>query len=154
MRIISKNKYALLNYEIEERYEAWIILNWFETKSIKTWNINIKEAIVKVYWNWEIYITNMNIPLYSKTSIKMVPWYDPKKTRKLLLHKKEIQKLWERTNKTWLTIIPLSIYETKKRLIKIEIGLWKLRKKVEKKQIIKEREINRQAQKEMRHIIK
>ena len=152
MKILSKNKYAYLNYDIQEVYEAWIVLNWFEVKAIKTWNINIKESFVKIYSDWKIYITNMNVPLYKKTSYKIVPWYDSKRKRQLLLHKKQIQKLAERTNKTWLVLIPLKIYENRKSLIKIEIWLWKLRKKVEKKQILKERDIKRQAERDIKKL--
>ena len=152
MRVISKNKYAFLNYDIQETFEAWIVLEWFEAKAIKTWSINIKESIVKVYSDWQIYITNMHVPLYKKTSSKLVPWYSSKRTRKLLMHKKQIRRLAERTNKTWLTIVALKIYENKKRLIKVEIWLGKLRKKVEKKQIKKERDVKRQAQKDIKNL--
>ncbi len=151
MKIITKNKYAFLNYDIQETYEAWIVLCWFEVKAIKTWNINLKEAIVKIYNDKQVYITNMNVPLYNKTDPKMVPWYKQKRSRKLLLHRKQIQKLAERTHKTWLVMIPLKIYENKKRLIKIEIWLGKLRKKVEKKQVLKERDIKRQAERDLKN---
>lgn len=152
MRIISKNKQALLNYDIVEKFETWIVLKWFEVKAIKTWNINIKESIVKIYNDGQIYITNMSVPLYKKTNFKIVSWYEPKGTRKLLMHKRQIRKLAERTHKTWLTMIALKIYENKKNLIKIEIWLGKLRKKVEKKQILKERDVNKQAQRDIKNL--
>ncbi len=151
MRIITKNKYANLNYDIVDKFDAGIVLAWHEVKSAKTWNVNIKDAIVKIIDN-EIFITNMDIPLYSKTNINLVPGYQPKWMRKLLLKRKEIIKLGERTTKTGLTIIPLKFYEDIKKRLKMEIWLGKLRKKVEKKQIIKERDIQRESQKEIKNL--
>jgi len=151
MRIITKNKYANLNYDIVDKFDAWIVLAWHEVKSAKTWNVNIKDAIVKIIDN-EVFITNMDIPLYSKTNINIVPWYQSKSMRKLLLKRKEIIKLAERTTKTWLTIVPLKLYEDIKKKLKVEIWLWKLRKKIEKKQIIKERDIQRESQKEIKNL--
>jgi SsrA-binding protein len=91
MKIISKNKRAQLDYEIESEFEAWIVLHGFEVKSIRLWQVNIWPAIVKILWN-EAFITNMDIPLYYKTSPILAPNYDPKWTRKLLLKKKRSQK--------------------------------------------------------------
>lgn len=152
MKLITKNKRAFLDYEIIETFEAWIVLKWYEVKSIKSSKVNIKDAIVKIIKN-EIFITNMDIPLYEKTSHIIAPWYEQKWTRKLLLKKKEIARLREKTQKTWLTIKPLEIFLTNRWLIKVKIWLGKLRRKIEKKQIIKEREISREANRELRNFV-
>ncbi len=154
MRIISKNKVAFLNYDIHETFEAWIVLKWFEVKAVKTWKVKISDSIIRIWKDQQIYIKNMHIPLYEKTSRNIVPNYEVKRDRKLLMHKKQIKRLGERTHKTWLVIIPLKIYENKHKLIKLEIALGKLRKKVEKKQILKERDVQRQAQKDIKNLTK
>jgi len=151
MRIINKNKFANSTYEITETFDAWIILKWYEVKSIKLSKVNIKDAIIKIYWT-EIFITNMDIPLYERTSVNIAKNYDQKWNRKLLLTKREITKIAERTTKTWLTIVPLEVYENKYWFIKIKFWLWKLLKKVEKKQIIKERDVAREMQREIKMI--
>lgn len=150
MRIITKNKFAYSDYDIETTYDAGIILQWHEVKSIKTGQVDIKDAIVRVMGT-EIVITNMNIPLYHKTPAKLAPNYDPKATRTLLLNKKEITKIVWKTHKTGLSLIPLMVFETKTKFIKIQIGLWKLLKKIEKKQILKEKDIDRQMKKEIKN---
>lgn len=152
MKIITKNKFAYSDYEIMETLDAGIILKWYEVKSVKSSKVNIKDAIVKVLWQ-EIYITNMDIPLYEKTSTVIAQNYDQKGNRKLLLKRKEIARLWERTQKTWLTVVPLEVFLTRTGLVKIKIWLWKLRKKIEKKQILKEKQVDREAQKELKNIV-
>ena len=149
MKIISKNKPVFFNYEITDRFEAGIVLLWHEVKSIKTWNINIKDSIIKLY-DWEWYVNNIDIPLYKKTPSNLATNYEPKWKRKLLLKKREVSKLAERTTKTWLVLVVLSIYINKRWLIKLELWLWKLKKNIEKKQAIKERDISRQADKEIK----
>jgi len=148
---IKKNKKAYLDYDIIQEYIFWIKLKWFEVKQIRTWNIDIRNAFCKFDWQ-ELYIHELNIPLYKKTASTVVPWYQPKRKRKLLWTKKELRKLLERTTKTWLVIIPLEIWQNNK-FIKIKCGLAKLRKKIEKKQIIKERDIKREMQRTIKKLI-
>jgi len=142
-KTIKRNKKAYLDYDIHEEFIFWIQLKGFEVKQVRLWNVDIRNAFCKFYGN-ELFIEELNIPLYEKTSSKMVPWYNPKRKRKLLGTKKELRKLLERTTKTGLVIIPLEIWCNEKcKRIKIKCWLAKLRKKVEKKQIIKERDIKR-----------
>ena len=153
MRVITKNKHVYSDYDIQQEFEAGIVLQWYEVKSVKTSNVNIKDAIVKIdFDSRELYITNMDIPLYAKTNPDSVPWYDPKGRRKLLVNKKELAKIVAATTKTGLTIVPLEIFENRWRLIKVKIGIGKLRRKVEKKQLIKERDTARLAEKEIKHL--
>lgn len=150
MKIITSNKKAYLDYDIHEKFEAWIVLHWHEVKSTKIWKINIRDSLVRIEWN-EMFLINTNILLYEKTSVHIAKWYEPKRKRKLIVKRKEISKYITKTNKTWLVIIPLSVYVNKNRLIKVELWLWKLRRKIEKKQVIKERDIDRQARKELKY---
>ena len=151
MKIITKNKRAYFDYDIKETIDAGIVLKWYEVKSIKSGKVNITDAIVKIR-NWEAFITNMDIPLYEKTNPALVPGYKPKGERKLLLTKKQIQRLAERTHKTWLVLKPLEVFITKNWKIKIKLGLAKLKKKIEKRQIIKERDMKRQMMREMKEM--
>lgn len=151
-KTIKKNKKAYLDYEIIETFVFWIKLKGFEVKQVRTWNIDIKNAFSLVQKN-ELFIYDLNIPLYEKTSSNIVPWYEPKRKRKLLATKKELRKLIERTNKTWLTIVVLEVGQTEKR-IKVKCALAKLRRKIEKKRIIKEKDMKKDMQKAIKSIYK
>ncbi len=149
MKLISKNRHAYHDYQVEKEYEAWIILKWYEVKSIKTNHVNIKDAFVKVN-NKELRIMNMDVPLYEKTSHTLVPSYQPKWKRKLLVTKKELAKIAAALDKPGNIIIPLEIFVNKKWLIKLKIAVAKLMKKIEKKQILKEKDIKKQMDREMK----
>ena len=151
MQIITKNKRAYFDYEIEKDYVAWIILKWHEVKSIKTSHVNIQDAAI-VMENRELWIYNMDIPLYEKTSPVLVPHYRPKGKRKLLLNKNEISKIAASLDKPWMVALALEIFVTKWGFIKLKIWIWKLHRKVEKKQILKERDIKRQMDRDIRSI--
>lgn len=153
MRLISKNKQAYFDYEIIDTLEAWIILQWHEVKSVKTWNINLRDSLVVIN-DREAYVVNIDIPLYKHTGYQTVPGYEPKGQRKLLLTKRQRTKLWERTQKTWLRIVPLQLYEDKNRRIKLKIGLWKLKKKIQKKAIIQERDTKREMDRQIKNIMR
>ena len=149
MQIITKNKRAYFDYEIDKDYTAWIILKWHEVKSIKTSHINIQDAAI-VIENRELWIYNMDIPLYEKTSPILVSNYRPKGKRKLLLNKNEIAKIAASLDKPWMVALALEVFVTKSGFIKLKIGIWRLHRKVEKKQILKERDIKRQMEKDIR----
>lgn len=151
MRTITKNKFVHSDYDIQQTFDAGIVLKWFEVKSIKTWHINITDSIVRIIHNQAV-ITNMDVPLYKKTSADMVPWYQPKGRRILLMHRNEIGKLTLQTRKNGLTLVPIELYEDHKHRIKLKLGLGKLRKKIEKKQILKEKDIDRQARRDIRSL--
>lgn len=151
MKIISKNKHAYYNYQVDKQYEVGIILKWHEVKSIKWSNVNIKDSFVKID-NWELRVINMDIPLYEKTSHNLVPGYEQKWKRKLLITKRELAKLSSVLDKPGNVIIPLKIFINKKWLIKLSIGIAKLMRKIEKKQILKEKDIKKQMDREMKHL--
>lgn len=149
MKVLQKNKQWYFNYEIVDTIDAWIILLWHEVKQIKVWHSNLSESILQFH-DWELRIINMDIPLYVHTTHTIAGSYNPKQRRKILITKQQRIKLYERTRKTWLAIIPLKLYEAKNRKIKLIIWLGKLKKKVEKRSIIKERDIKRQMDRDIK----
>lgn len=92
----------------------------------------------------------MDIPLYSKTAPVLVPSYQPKAPRKLLLTKREISKIASALDKPGMVLLPLEVYIAKWGFIKLKLWLWKLYKKIEKKQILKEKDIKKQMDKEIK----
>jgi len=139
---LSENKRAYFDYDILDKYEAGIELLGFEVKSIKNHRINLSGSYV-VIKNNQAWLINADIPPYQP---KNTPEnYDSKRTRRLLLRRQEINALTGKTKEKGLTLVPLKAY-TKNRKIKIEIGLGRIRKKTDKREVIKKRN----AEKEMR----
>ena len=140
------NRQATHNYFIIEKYEAGIALTGTEIKGIRNGKCNIKDSygIVK---NYEVYLLNMHISPYKQGGIFN---HEEKRTRKLLLHKKEILKLNDKINMEGYTLIPLRIY-FRKGLAKVELGLCKGKHTYNKKEDIKERDIKRELAKENKY---
>lgn len=151
MKLITKNKKAYHDFEIMESIEAGIILKGHEVKAIKNGQINIKDAIIRMT-DREALIINMDIPLYKKTSIRQIGSYNPKWPRKLLITKGERTKYKTKTHKTWLVLIPLQVHQNKDHRIKLVIWLAKRLKKVMKKQRLKEQDIKRNMEKEIKNL--
>lgn len=144
--VITTNKRAYFDYQILETFEAGIELFGFEAKAIKNGRINLAGSYA-ILRNNEIWLLNTDIPAYQP---KNAPEdYNPKRTRRLLLKKSEINGLIGRTQEKGLTLLPLKVYtKGRKNLVKIEIGLGKSRRKTDKRELIKTRE----TKKEMRQI--
>ena len=140
------NRKANFDYAIEDTYEAGIALKGTEVKSIRNGKANIKDsyAIIK---NEEIYLLNTHISAYDKGNIFN---HEENRTRKLLMHKKEIKKLNNKVILEGYTLIPLKIYFVRGRA-KILIGLCKGKKNYDKRETIKERDINRELQKNYKY---
>ena len=136
------NRKARHDYHIEEEYEAGIALTGTEIKSIRNGKMNIKDsyAIIK---NEEIYLLNAHIASYEKGNIFN---HDETRTRKLLMHKKEIKKLNNKLILEGYTLIPLKVY-FKKGKAKILLGLAKGKKNYDKREDIKKRDIMREMEK-------
>ena len=113
--------------------------------------MNIKDAFVRIE-DKELYILNMDVPLYEKTAHVLVPGYQPKGKRKLLITKKELTKISALTDKPGNVVIPLEIYIDKNNRIKLKIGVATLMRKVEKKQVLKEKDIKRDMDREIKHL--
>ena len=139
--INAKNKEINRNFKILEEFEAGLALTGAEVKSIKTGHISLKGAFISIK-NGQSYIKKLHIPIYSKASLQSTQNYNPYADRKLLLTKKEITLLSNKTNEKGLTIMPISVYTTR-RLIKVKIALVKGKKKFDKREDIKKRDIDR-----------
>lgn len=133
------NRKARFNYEILETREAGIELFGHEAKSLKASHADITGAHVTVRGG-EAWLLNMNVRPYQENNVPKD--YDPLRPRRLLLRKEEIAELEARTRTEKLTIVPIRVY-SKGRLVKIEIGLGKGKKKADKRETIKKREWSR-----------
>ena len=144
-RLIANNKKAYYDYFIEEKYEAGIALVGTEVKSLRQGHCSIKEAFIGID-KGEIFIHHMNISPYEKGNIFN---RDPLRTRKLLLHSYEINKLAGQIKEKGYTIMPLKVY-LKGGLIKVEIGLARGKKLYDKRAEIAKKDIRREAEKEFK----
>jgi SsrA-binding protein len=138
-RDIAVNRRAKFDYSIEDTIEAGIVLTGTEIKSLREGQASIVESYAD-HKNGEIFLVNANIPEYKQANRFN---HYPKRVRKLLLRKKEINKLAGLLEKKGYTLVPLSIYINKRNLAKIALGLAKGKKQHEKRDAIKEREWQR-----------
>ena len=139
LKIISNNRKAKFNYFFEEFFEAGIVLKGSEVKSLRDGKVNISEAYA--FDNkGEIFLVNSHIPSYKESSYND---HDPRRNRKLLLSRKEINKLIGKINREGLTLIPTKLY-FKKGKAKVEIAVAKGKKHYDKRQVKKKRDWNRE----------
>ncbi|TSC53109.1 MAG: SsrA-binding protein [Microgenomates group bacterium LiPW_16] len=138
------NRRAYHDYHILERLEAGIHLTGPEVKSVKGGHISLEGAFVKIAGS-EAYLINAQIYPYPHARLEN---YDPRRTRKLLLHKKEIIALKSKIQ-SGLTLVPLSCY-TKQGLVKIELALARGKKRYEKREALKKRDLERELEEELR----
>jgi SsrA-binding protein len=143
---IVENKKAFFDYFIEERLEAGVALEGWEVKSIRAGRVQLKEAYVVVR-RGEISLIGCHISPLPTASTHIKP--DPVRTRKLLLHRKEINMLMGRVERAGYTMVPINLHFSKGR-VKLEIGLAKGKKQHDKRADIKEREWNRDKQRILR----
>ncbi len=145
-KIVTTNRKAYHDYFIQEKYEAGISLLGTEVKSLREGKANLKDsyAIIK---NNEAFLLNCHISPYSHGNIQN---HDPLRTRKLLLHRKEINKLWGNISQKGFTLIPLRIY-FKNGKAKVEIGLAKGKRQYEKRATIKEKEARREIERHLKN---
>lgn len=144
-RLIANNKKAYHDYFIEETYEAGISLAGTEVKSLRMGKCSIKESFIGIDHE-EVYIYQMHISPYEKGNIFNK---DPLRTRKLLLHKYEINKLIGKQKVKGYTLVPLKVY-FKDSLVKIEVGLARGKKLYDKRNDIAKKDIKREAEREFK----
>lgn len=143
---IIDNRKAFHEFFIDERYEAGIVLEGWEAKSIRAGRAQIKEAYVVVR-NAEIFVIGMHISALPTASTHIQP--DPVRTRKLLLKEEEISKLIGKVERAGFTLVPLDLHYTRGR-IKMEVGLARGKKQYDKRETEKERDWDREKQRVMR----
>ena len=144
VKLISNNKKAYHDYFVIEKYECGIELKGTEVKSLRLNNCSIKEAICKIIGK-ECFIIGMNINPYEKGNIFNV---DSLRTRKLLLHRKEINNIAEDLKLKGYTLIPLQVY-FKDSKVKVEIGLCKGKKMYDKREDLKKKDMKRDAERSL-----
>jgi SsrA-binding protein len=145
MKIVCQNRKAYHDYSIEETVEAGMSLVGTEVKSLRDGKANLKDSYVLIK-NMEAFLLNCHISPYSHGNIMN---HDPVRTRKLLLHRKEIIRLHGKIAQKGYTLLPLKIY-FKEGKAKVEVGLAKGKREYEKRETIKEKEANREIEKAMK----
>lgn len=143
--VIAQNKKARHDYFIEETYEAGIVLKGTEIKSIRARRVNLKDSYARIH-NGEVELLNMHISPYEQGNRYN---HDPLRTRKLLLHRKEIDKLIGRTKEDGFTIVPLKLY-IKNGFAKVLLGVGKGKKKYDKREELKQKAAKREIERAFR----
>ncbi len=138
IKIVVRNRKARHDYQISSTIEAGIELRGTEVKSLRAGKVQLADAYAIVEAG-QVYLKNLHIAPYLQTGTE---GHDPMRTRRLLLHKREIRKLWAKTQQQGLTLIPLTIY-FKNRHAKVELALASGRRKYDKRQAIAKAEADR-----------
>lgn len=146
MKQIAYNKYALYEYFVLEKFEAGIVLAGSEVKSLRRGNCNLKDSFC-LFVNGELIVKNMHIPVYDKAGAFSPR--DSKRDRKLLLHKREIDRLAGRVNEKGFALVPLSVYFSGS-LVKVEIALCRGKQNYDKKRVIADRDRERDLQRQIK----
>lgn len=144
-KVIARNKKAYHDYAIDETFEAGIALTGTEVKALRAGRASLVDGWVEIDGG-EAWMQGVNIPEYTQGT-----WnnHAPKRKRKLLLHKHELAKLWQRTREKGFTVIPLELYFTGGKA-KVEIGLAKGKAEWDKRETLKRKQADREAQTAMR----
>ncbi len=146
MKVIAVNKSASFEYFIGDKYEAGIVLEGAEVKSLRAGHASLGESFCEIRGG-EVILKNMHIALYDKSGAFSTR--DSRKDRKLLLHRMEISKIVGKVNERGYTLVPLKLY-FKDALVKVEIALCKGKHTYDKKQVLKERDLKRAMDREAR----
>lgn len=146
MPTLATNKYVRSDYDLLEEYEAGLVLTGPEVKSAKAGQVNMKGTYISVRGN-EMIIRGLHISPYKPAGPR--PDYDPTQDRKLLLHTREIKRLIGKSKEGGLTLVPISLY-TKGDLVKLSFAVARGRKKYEKREAIKRKEVDREVRRIMK----
>ena len=144
-KFICQNRKARHDYHILDAFEAGIALTGTEVKSLRAGRANLKDAYAQIE-NEEVFLHNMHISPYEEGGRYN---HDPTRTRKLLLHKSEIRRLFGRVQLKGLTLIPLALYFSKGR-VKVELGIARGKKEIDKREDLAERDAKREMERAMR----
>jgi SsrA-binding protein len=144
-KIVSTNRKARHDYEILDTYEAGLVLTGSEIKSIRAGHVNLREGFVQVRGN-ELWLLNAHIATYDQAGQF---GHDPLRPRKLLLHRKEINRIAARVQEKGLTIVPITLYLTRG-LAKVEIALARGKRQYDKRESLRRRDSQRQIERSLR----
>jgi SsrA-binding protein len=151
VKIIAQNKKAHFDYEILDRIETGIVLTGDEVKSLRKGQLSLIGAFATVH-DGELFMINATIAPYKQAFLKKEG--DETRSRKLLLHKKELNRLIGDISKKGITLIPLKLYFNEKGKVKVDLGICKHKKAAGKKQALKERYIKRETLRELKNVYK
>ena len=146
VKIIAQNKKARFDYFVEEKYECGVELEGTEVKSVKNGNLSFPDSFAEII-NGEVWMRNFHISEYKFSSIFN---HDPDRKKKLLLHKEEIKQQQRKIDEKGFTLIPLDVY-LKKGRVKITLGVCKGKKQFDKRETIKQRDLDREMSRDFRH---
>jgi len=149
MKTVATNKDAFHNYFVLETFESGVNLEGCEVKSVRGGEVNLKDSYAFVK-DGELFLRNAYIKSYDKGSFSNV---ESRRDRKLLMHKKEIERIASKSQEKGLTVVPLKIY-FKGALVKVEIGLVKGKQLFDKRETIKRKDIERETSREVREAFK
>jgi SsrA-binding protein len=141
--LVFKNKKAFHDYFILDSFETGIQLQGSEVKAIRQGRVNLKDSFVRIVKN-ELFLFNMHISHLSTAHTTYRP--DERRSRKLLMHKKEIAKLHEKVTKDGITIVPLKLYFNARNLVKVQIATAQGKKLYDKREDLKAKTLKREAQ--------
>ncbi len=147
MKIIAKNKKAFFDYDIKYRVDAGIVLTGDEVKSLRAGNVSLVDSFA-TFHGGELMLLNCYFAPYSHAYVKEDK---TRRSRKLLLHRRELDKLLGEVSRKGMTLVPLKIYFSSRGYAKVEIGVAKHKKKVDKKRILKEKDIARETLRELKN---
>ncbi|MFQ7035016.1 SsrA-binding protein SmpB [Candidatus Borkfalkia ceftriaxoniphila] len=150
MKIISVNKSASFEYFIEDRYEAGVVLEGSEVKSLRKNNCNLSDSFCFIR-NGEVLLKNMHIAVYDKSGAFNTR--ESRRDRKLLLHKEEIAKISGKVNEKGYTLVPLKIYFSQA-LVKVEVGLCRGKHTFDKKKSLQEKDLVREKERQIKEYLK
>ncbi|NJL16148.1 MAG: SsrA-binding protein SmpB [Nitrospira sp.] len=145
-KVVATNRKAYHDYFIEEKFEAGMVLKGTEVKSLRDRRVNLQDSYASVK-EGEVFLHHCHISPYSHGNLMN---HDPIRTRKLLLHRKEINKLLGKTQQKGLTLVPLRIYFSTRGQAKVELGLAKGKKQHDRRATIKTREAGREVERAMK----
>lgn len=151
MPILAKNKDLNFSFKVLDEFEAGLVLSGQEVRAAKKGLLSLQGAFVSIK-NGQAWLKNLHISPYDKASHDLKN-YNPNRDRQLLLHQKEIQYLGGKTQAEGLTIMPISLYTTR-RLVKVKVALVKGKKKFDKRADIKKREIDRRIASKLKSVFR
>ncbi|KKP36028.1 MAG: SsrA-binding protein [candidate division TM6 bacterium GW2011_GWF2_32_72] len=151
MKILAQNKKALFDYHILENIEAGIVLTGDEVKSLRAGKANLTGSFATVHQG-ELFLLNAHISIYSHAFGPQKKDEEATRSRKLLLHKKELHRLMGDISKKGITIIPLKLYFNEKNRVKVDLGIAKHKKMADKRSALREKDIARDTARELKNV--
>ncbi|HIV48254.1 MAG TPA: SsrA-binding protein SmpB [Candidatus Helicobacter avicola] len=150
-KLINKHKKAYFDYEILETLEVGIVLVGSEVKAARALRVNLKDSFVRII-KGEAFLFNAHFSMLTNTNAHFRP--DERRVRKLLIHRRQIDKWFGKLTTQALAIVPLSIYFNHKNIIKLEVALARGKKLYDKRESLKQKELKKEAQSSMKNIMR